>query len=557
MSNGGIKPRSALHWLFPFAVVYAAILIFSSHPSLKVRVPELTFAQIKPRFPARGLFPSAVIHAIILILFLYPPLFKLLNPPRIIEERWDDLRSTPVDSQEMTKLYYSAQKALDPAPASHREGKKHANASSPHGKRSTLGSRGRHVETTTVQSTYSGPQEVVSITPNPTNSIQTILRPDLINPPTLKFPQLLKPVVILRPSASAPIEAKPANPVPTPASAQHIKDTSVDPPAAKVPATVSLPAPEKRPQPRPLPQVETETPASDPLEAIVINAVTVPENAPVAIPQAELFGSFAVRPLQSSAGAGGSGESIASSDATKAAKKVEQGGRGEAITPTSETQTHKGADVSSATGKASDNNSAGNSNLNRSSQVTGTSPVGDSGVHGQAAHEVSGIAIIGGTNRGRSPVGSIATPRTTYGLTVISSGSSGGASRDLGVFDRSETVYTVYVPMADAGGGPDWSMQYAILGSQQAGNGLLTPPVAVKKVRAFVTGDLPNSPPTTIFFSAVISAKGELTVNPPRQMDARARQALGALRHWEFLPAQLNGVAVGIKVLVGVGTVSQ
>jgi hypothetical protein len=140
-------------------------------------------------------------------------------------------------------------------------------------------------------------------------------------------------------------------------------------------------------------------------------------------------------------------------------------------------------------------------------------------------------------------------------MTVISSGTNGGATRDLGVFARSETVYTVYIPMTDAGGGPDWSMQYAILGQLPSGSGMVTPPVPVKKVRAVVTGDLPGNFSDRIFFPAVITDTGTLMVEPLHHMDARSQQALDTLKLWEFLPARLDGNAVQTKVLIGVSVI--
>src|SRR5260370_17116702 len=99
-----------------------------------------------------------------------------------------------------------------------------------------------------------------------------------------------------------------------------------------------------------------------------------------------------------------------------------------------------------------------------------------------------GISIAGGTagRSGGAAVTTGATSRRPYAITVISGGTSGGASRDLGVFSREETVYTVYIPMSDAGGGPDWPIEYALADSTLAGNGLLTPPVALKKFQASV-----------------------------------------------------------------------
>lgn len=145
------------------------------------------------------------------------------------------------------------------------------------------------------------------------------------------------------------------------------------------------------------------------------------------------------------------------------------------------------------------------------------------------------------------------TPHGSYGLTIISGGSSGGASRDLGVFSRSDTVYTVYIPMADAGGGPDWPMEYTLMSSVPGGSGLLTPPVVLKKIQATAPeGDLTaNLGP--VFVTGVIDENGRLqALRAIRTPDAIAETALDALAQWEFLPAELDGKPVKSKVLIGV-----
>jgi hypothetical protein len=522
------------------------------------RGPGLSFALIKPRYPARGLFPSAVVHAAILSFCLYPPLFNSLIPPRIVEKHGDYLRPSQHDSLVMTNLSYLAKLAMAPAKAPSQRARQSSDKRSPQGKAYMLDSPVRREKTPAAQPTYSGPQEIVSIIPNSTNSVQTILRPDLVSPPTLKFPQLLKPLVILPSIAPEISEVKPADPAVVPASTPGIKNTARALPKENAARTAPLP-PAETPA-RPLPQIESGYTASRPPAVIVLNAVTVPENAPLVLPQASLPGTFAVGPVNSAKSSGNAGTldgSIAFSDAGKTLNKFEQRGRGIEIDPLSETSIGNNANQSTAIIESSSAASASNSNPNGSSQAPGDPQGANIGSLTQAAHGVPGITIIGGTSRDGNRGGVIsATTHASYGLTVISSGTSGGASRDSGFFERSETVYTVYIPMADAGGGPDWSIQYAILGPRQAGNGLLTPPVAVKTVRAVVTGDLPDASGAVIFFSGVISANGKLIVKPIRQMDARARQAMDTLCHWEFLPAQLNGIAVAIKVLIGVAIVS-
>ena len=107
--------------------------------------------------------------------------------------------------------------------------------------------------------------------------------------------------------------------------------------------------------------------------------------------------------------------------------------------------------------------------------------------------------------------------------------------------------------MTDAGGGPDWPVEYAVIGSSPAGNSLLTPPFAVKKMQA--TGPkadmAANSEP--VFVAGTIDENGKLqALHAIRALDVRAQYALNALAQWEFLPAQLDGKPVATRVLIGV-----
>lgn len=136
---------------------------------------------------------------------------------------------------------------------------------------------------------------------------------------------------------------------------------------------------------------------------------------------------------------------------------------------------------------------------------------------------------------------------------IISGGSSGGASRDVGVFGRNETVYSVSIPMGDAGGGPDWTMQYALLTPEQNGNGLLVPPLAQKKSAATVSSSALSMQTEPVLITAIIDDLGKLqAMKSVRAQDGRSQAALRALQQWEFLPAQLEGRPVATKVLLGV-----
>lgn len=179
----------------------------------------------------------------------------------------------------------------------------------------------------------------------------------------------------------------------------------------------------------------------------------------------------------------------------------------------------------------------------------GRSGAGSAPVSGGAP----GISISGGVPGRGAVTGNSIRGRPSYPLMIISGGASGGASRDLGVFSRSETVYSVSIPMADSGGGPDWTMQYALLDPSQAGAGLLVPPIAQKKIDANMKAAAISVDVGPVFISAIIDENGKLqALKPVRAQDTRSQAAMRALEQWEFLPAQLNGKPVASKVLVGV-----
>jgi hypothetical protein len=135
-------------------------------------------------------------------------------------------------------------------------------------------------------------------------------------------------------------------------------------------------------------------------------------------------------------------------------------------------------------------------------------------------------------------------------MTIISGGNNGGASRDVGVFDRSETVYNVSIPMT---GGADWTLQYAVLDRAQASSGFLTPPFAEKKVAAAMPKSELVTDSGPVFITGIIDEGGKLhTLRPIRPQDARSQPAIRALEQWEFLPAQMDGKPIACKVLIGV-----
>jgi hypothetical protein len=142
-------------------------------------------------------------------------------------------------------------------------------------------------------------------------------------------------------------------------------------------------------------------------------------------------------------------------------------------------------------------------------------------------------------------------PRAGYGITIVSGGSSGGPSRDAGVFARNETVYTVYISMADVGGGSAWSMQYAC--ATPGSFGLLVPAVAQKKVPAVLPPADGVAPTAPVQITGIIDETGKpQNLRSVRAADAASSAAIRALEQWQFEPAQLEGRPVALKVLIGV-----
>jgi hypothetical protein len=357
---------------------------------------------------------------------------------------------------------------------------------------------------------FAGPQEIVSNVPEATNNVQTIRRPDLVAPPTLPNPIHLESLVKLS-APPAPVQRAPE-------LEQHVLPSSQE-----LPEERSLVVAADRVMPR---VAGSDTEDNVPEAVVVVDAVSVPPERVPVIPDAELPGRFVVAPwMDGRAAKGGSADGT-----DKVAAPVEKNAQ----------------NLSSG----ASNNGSGTGLEVRGGSAAAARSGSESGVGTRPA----GISILGGTSGpGERSVAARNIPRGTYALTIISGGSSGGATRDLGVFSRNETVYTVGIPMSDAGGGSDWSMAYALMDAAAASNGLPTPPFALKKIAATGpnTDRFANSGPVLV--TGVIDENGKLqALRAIRTSDVRAQSAVDALEQWEFRPAQLDGKPVASKILIGV-----
>jgi hypothetical protein len=426
---------------------------------------------------------------------------------------------------------------------------------------------------------YVKPQTIVSVSPNPVNRVQTILRPDLVSPPQMKFPMRLQSMVSL-PAAAPVLETPPPQPPKQPAAPVPAE---VDIPKPKPVETAVLTLAQKRATI--VPQKAAPAPAVAPnlkafakvqgnaLKAIVVvNAVDVVPDSAVPLPDAQLAGLFVVGPSPDTNAAAKSliaGNGRSPDAASSPVENPSRSNGANGATSGADRATGSGSNnlaavsIGSAPGTGTGSGSgttaaakSGAGNGTGTSAAPGTGSGSGAPAHGATGGNTSGISISGGTpGRGNAVVSKAVPANRSYGMMIISGGSNGGASRDLGVFDRRETVYSVTIPMSDAGGGADWTMQYALLNRTLTSTGLLVPPFVQKKAGATMPKAQMGVGNETgpVFITGVIDENGKLQgLRAIRAADTRSPAALRALQQWEFQPAQLDGKPAASKVLIGV-----
>ena len=413
---------------------------------------------------------------------------------------------------------------------------------------------------------YASPQEIVSSFPDSTSDVQTIIRPDLPAPPKLKYPVRLPSMVMLPPPTAPtrvvpqleqPSVPNPVQPVPFQVSEPRVQ-APVLPMGAPIQSS-AIPAEQAVPKitdtlDRNLPVFPTPAAPEPtvPKAVVVLNAVSISSESAAAIPDAELSGSFVAGPSRD--------ESTVKTESARANGNMAAAGPSNARGDSLNTGGENGivAGVHAVGGDApGEDAGVGNAAAVRTESLPGVGARVASSSNtsvGAQSGGLPGISISGGiSGRSGRAVGTSSISRGSYGITIISGGSSGGASRDLGVFSRGDTVYTVYIPMSDAGGGPDWPIEYAPMRSAPTGNVLLTPPVVLKKIQATEPKADASANSGPVFVAGIIDENGRLkALHAIHAPDVRGQSAVNALSQWEFLPAQLEGKPVATRVLIGV-----
>ncbi len=565
-------------------------------PSHNSAVAALSYGSVSlGLFPGRGLLYSFLFHEIALFaLLLFWPTIRMpiaIDPPKT----WE-LTMIPKDT-----LYLPALGGGDSG--GQRHGTSLAKAeTNPSLAVATWSKAGV---------SYPGKQAIISSPPHPTNHIQTILQPALANPPELSMfvplPNIVRlPQANLTPTPVVAAEAAKADPSGETQAPHDASSTATIPllriaappvieapklalpmvtPAADPALQATAVPPAVAPPPKPTPAQVRALPGSSGADAKTLVALSVMPAPPQAVPKlpaGEAHGQFAIVALpnlaMSNLGPGsvaetatptpvGSGaNSIPSAHDAAGTRAFGVGGspapapsRGGAVAAGG-----PGAAVSGAGHNAS-GEAGGGMTIRGAASGSGPGAGSASGAgagSGPAPGAFAGMTIQGGDWPDGIPAGVVArSPEAapepgTYGLTVVSTASSGGGLGDYGVF-YDEKVFTVYISMKTSSdpAAPSWTMEYAALHASESGGGKVAPPFPTRKEVPAWPGDLVARYQNQLVVAyVVIDESGK--VERAKSMDSPNVQftapLLAALSDWEFRPGTVNGKPIAVRALFGV-----
>jgi hypothetical protein len=555
-------------------------------------------------FPGRGLAGSFVLHVIGIALLLFLPgrLAALFPQPPPHTDEIADLETPTVIYLPRLGGGSEGNGRQGGGPAVHRQG---SDVEPAQGKRGV---------------SYPGPQAVVSNPPNATNHIQTILQPALKNPkvltplipvpnivqttnagplPALDRAQPLRPPPSMQmqtPVAHAPVKtpdlATPIVPAPL-VVPQDLPQLAVSagpvrpalPMAMNAPVATARPNSQKEVAP-PTQYSPVPTTGTDLQNLVALSPVPAPPQAAVQLPAGETRGKFAISPdsaltpgsadpgsknatnPNAAFGTGNDANATAGNAASEGAK-----GNSKSGLPVGG-KDGEGTSVAEGVGNGNGGAGTGTGRGSAANGGLGTGPGGSTGSGssagaGHGTGQFPGITIQGGGESGAAisaashNVITVAQPRS-YGMTVVSTASSGGGLADFGVFAH-EPVYTVYLDMRKTPDdpAPSWVLQYAVLKTNAADPSQPDPAAAGGLIPPFPTNKAPlNLPPDLIqkytsrqiVVYAILDAEGKiqnLTVkqSPDEQFN---KPVLDALSKWTFRPAEVAGSPVAVKVLLGI-----
>src|SRR5438105_8144103 len=371
---------------------------------------------------------------------------------------------------------------------------------------------------------YPGPQPMISNPPKAILGIQTILQRSLEDLPRLQRYVPLPNIVQSPPAAAAKTDqVEPLivvksgklalrQPAEVPVAAPKITLPAADSKIADL--VESKPQLPQRAVPHPVDASEISGLRKDQKGLLVLHAVPPPPAVTGKIPLGEARAQFAVSPAEATIIADPAAGTVTGGQPSMAAGS---GSRTDIPSGDTLAEIAAGGDgtnhglAGSGTGSGGRYGSGQGSGLNSDSSAGGPGRGTSSGPglgSGSAAGRGSGTGAasapggggfpgvtIQGGRYGNGNTGSMLSKtepghQTSYDMTIVSTGSSGGGLPDLGVF-QNEKVYTVYLDMRanDEDTAPSWTLQYAVLqpaagdpaGSAGRIQGTPTPPYAMLK----------------------------------------------------------------------------
>jgi hypothetical protein len=407
---------------------------------------------------------------------------------------------------------------------------------------------------------YPGPQAILSDPPNATNHTQTLLQPSLVNAAvlhSLTLPNIVRMSEVPRPVApavesrfkavetSAPAVRPPTPIAPldvpltstlrapiAPAVESRLKMVETTSPIAPMPTSLSRidvsldstiappPPPERKPNSN--------------QDLLALSPTPARADQPVAVPAGEMRGRFAISPTPNLSFPG-----------------TEPGINGDP-----RANENAAAIANSPAPEAADNSP-------KASEPSNTSNGNNAG---QGSNAFAGITILGGVNGPGTLPGKTPEPlQTSYGITILSSGGTGGGLRDYGVFGN-EQVQTVYLDMRRSiSDRPiSWTAEYAV-GQKDItpANGVLNISIRQEVLLPFpITKERPVWPEDLarkyagrmVIAFALITTEGKIERPVIKESpDALLNPAvITALEKWTFRPARRDGEIASAKILIGI-----
>ena len=321
---------------------------------------------------------------------------------------------------------------------------------------------------------------------------------------------------------------------------------------------------------------------------LVVNAVEPPDSLPLTtLPALEIHGRFEVvsksAPAAQPAAVQGNGNPTAtgsSPDTHETAslttgsnvngKQMTRGGVGsghaDSSADTSGSGTHSGDGLHAGSGGGTGGNHSGPGSGGSGTSLTASTGSGSRGMGGSGSSPFANVTVEGsgnGNGVGRMPASGTPTvvkvfpSHQSYGMTIVSSGSSAGAIRDFGVF-RDGPAYTVYLDVSRLGiAGTHWSMQYGATRDVRLAHPgmMLKPPYAETQTLPRLPAPLVHSNlGRMIVVQAMLTSNGTLESmrvlqSPNPAFDGRM---IECLTRWTFEGAMFGTEHVPVKVLLGI-----